>query len=205
MYHFMYHVRNSCEVITEVKLKTNCLLYFQVGASVDEKPGDRKAGYSKWCLNRFFGWHEQVPPLFFCSWHFGSYNYLLLFHGVLLHFVTNLATSSNKKRLSETHDTIYSMIPSIFCTYGLDDVDDDCKILDGTNKEIQTRTQQTQQTSRKYPRVNDCFSHRSLFTAHCSFNSFVPMITHLKFKIYPQKLSSEKESSLPTTIFEGLC
>ena len=47
MYHFMYHVRNSCEVITEVKLKTNCLLYFQVGASVDEKPGDRKAGYSK--------------------------------------------------------------------------------------------------------------------------------------------------------------
>ena len=30
-------------------------------------------------------------------------------------------------------------------------------------------------------------------------------ITHLKFNIAPEKLPSQKESNLPTTIFQGLC
>ena len=31
------------------------------------------------------------------------------------------------------------------------------------------------------------------------------LYTHLKFNIVPEKLPSQKESSLPTIIFQGLC
>ena len=32
-----------------------------------------------------------------------------------------------------------------------------------------------------------------------------PHFTHLKFNIAPEKLPSQKESNLPTIIFQGLC
>lgn len=170
----MYHFRKSENLITEVKLKifTVFLLFCWLVYLLAKSPPKTVWKFLVSC--RCFSWWETCKTGWQVTqndaWtYFLDGNDLSKFHlylflvGMLGHnllpfswcfFFAFCHQSGNKfeqnKTLCETHDRIYSMIPSIWGCFLPDlwalmmlAMTISCKILDRTNKEIQTWTQQT--------------------------------------------------------------